>query len=107
MRGSAEAVLEREGDVAVHILQHCVPITVWTGLPPQDVDINYTIGGLPGTGQVDVTAGPGELAAPATLPTGSSGTMRLPQVTSISLHYKKQPGAPDSIEVEVSVTPAP
>jgi len=93
--------------VAVLILQHCVPVIVWTGDMPKDVDAGYTIGGLAGSGQVDVTAGPGELAAPISLPTGSSGTMRIPQVTLICLHYRKGPAGAEEITVDVTVTPAP
>jgi hypothetical protein len=88
-------------------LQHCVPINVLPHCGPEDIDFQFTIGGGPGDGQVDVTAGPGELPATICLPTGSSGSIKLPQITEINIHYRKSATGPDSITVTVDATPVP
>jgi hypothetical protein len=94
--------------MATLTLQNCIPILVFAPTnPPIDVDIAFSIGGLPAGGQVDVTAGPGEMNAPLSLPTSSSGSINIPQVTQISVHYRKRPGGPDTVDVEIDVTPAP
>jgi hypothetical protein len=89
------------------ILQHCVPVNILPHGDPQDIELTFAIGGLPGDGQVDVTAGPGELPATLCLPTGSSGEIKLPQVTELSVHYCKSPTGPDSMTVSVDATPSP
>jgi hypothetical protein len=89
------------------ILQHCIPVNVLPHGDPQDVDFVFTIGGGPGDGQVDVTAGVGELPAPIPLPTGSNGSILLPMVSEITVHYRKSDTGPDTITVNVDATPSP
>jgi hypothetical protein len=90
------------------ILQHCVPVCIMPHTdPPLDIDLGFTIGGAPGDGQVDVTAGGGELPATLCLPTGSTGMIKLPQVSELNVHYRKSLTGPDSITITVEATPAP
>jgi hypothetical protein len=86
-------------------LQHCVPVVIYgPSSPPQEVTLDLTIGGSAGDGIVDVTAGPGQLPGPVSLPTGSSGTYPLPAVTIVKLHYIKSSGGPMSVSVTYDVS---
>jgi len=90
------------------ILQHCVPVIVVPVRPdPTDVELSFTIGGSSGDGQVDVTAGPGEIPATICLPSGSSGTINIPQVTQLTVHYRRSKTGPSSIPVTVNSVTSP
>jgi len=86
------------------LLQHCVPTPVGgpPPLPPQ-FELVLTIGGAPQDGVVEVTAGPGELPGPVSLPTGSSASIPCVGVTTLLLHYRKSPTGPAEVEVTYEV----
>jgi hypothetical protein len=85
--------------MATYYLVHCNPIAVIpVRLDPIDVQFTYEFPSCEQGGQIDVLAD--ELPAPIVLPLGSSGSIGLPGLTSLRLHYKKAEGGPDHIEVE-------
>lgn len=89
-------------------LVHCTPVQILVPQDaPVDVILGYSVGGSAGGGHVDVTAAPGEIPGPVSLPTGGTGTLPIAKVTQLTVHYRKFPGGPDSVSFGYTVTVVP
>lgn len=89
-------------------LENCVPVQILAPLEETaSVNLGFSVGGSAGEGRVDVKAGAGELPAPIPLPTGSSGTILIPGITTLTVHFRMSPGGPDSISFSSTATVLP
>ena len=86
------------------ILQHCVPVTVYSSDVPSDVRIDLTAGGATGDGAVQLLPNPGPMDPAGPLGTGLSVVFSTLGCTRLELHYVRAPGGPLAIPVTYTLT---
>ena len=84
-------------------LPHCEEVQVYVSGALTDIVLMLTVGGGPGDGYVEVISP--QLPEPFVVPTGASPTpVPIPGCTEITLHYHKEKGGPDSVDVSWIIT---
>lgn len=84
-------------------LVHCQPVQIFASDVPSVVDWEVAVGDTGGSGRVDLQGSP-QPDPPIALPTGQASSGTVPGTTSLTLHYVKPPGGPDTVTVNFTYT---